>query len=160
MVDARTVEERERDRREALKEAERQRQAEIQRQQDEQRGRELAIREQEAITQRESAEAEKLKRQAQIEFAKAVALVEENKKTALNLRATVAKEEYYYQKNRRAELDRLSDTNWIEQQRHERNLELDDIKRNIVEIEAEARKFEASKGADEIAGLLSALDRM
>lgn len=159
-IDARTTEERERDRLLTARRVEQELYAEQERQRSIQRSQELAAQEQTAIAQREMAEAEKLKRKAQIKFAEAMTLSEQNKKVVLDLRTTVSKEEFYYQKNRRSELDRLSDTNWIEQQRHERQIEIEGIKRDLVRLEADARKFEASAGADEIRGLLEALAKL
>jgi len=153
MVDARTTEQRARDRKDAAKNAEKRRR-------EEERDRQLILQEQETAVREAEAEAANLKHQAQIKYAEAIKLNEENKRTALEIRATVAKEEYYHQRNQRQKLDNLSDTNWMETKRHERTMEIERIKLDIAEIEADARKMEAQTSADEIRELKEMLNNL
>lgn len=142
MVDSRSIEQRAEDR----KRAEQDRQL---------------VEQQKAVAARQAeAEAASLKHQAQIKYAEAMKIHEENKRLELELKTAIAKEEYVYQKNKRERLDRLSDDNWIETQRHHRAMEMGRLKREIADIEANARAAEGQASADEIRALRDILDRL
>ena len=153
MIDTRTTEERIRARLAAEREAK-------QAIEDEKYNRELAVRDNEAKAKQLVAEAEKLKSEAQNKALDITKMYEENKNIALKLQSDVAKEEYYYQKNRREQLDRLSDTNWIEEQRHFRRLDIEEIKLKMAVLETEAKKFESMEAANEIRALLSSVETL
>jgi hypothetical protein len=153
MVDGRTTEERDRDRKNAIKVAEQQRR-------DDERRRSSDLREIEASSRQMQAEAEKLKAQAVIKYSEALKLNEENKKDTLKLQTEVIKEEYQYQKARRTNLDNIGDRNWFEDQRHQRNMDIQNIRKDIAQMASEAQKIEAYESAQEMNDLLLALTKL
>jgi len=160
VVDTRTLQERALGRKNAIKLAQEEKNRKAREAKALEQKQDLAIRESDRVTLQIKKDQELIASQAELKKLQVKELIETNKATVLKVQAEMVSAEHIYQSNRRQELDRLQDTNWIEARRHGRTIELENLKKSIRELEIEQQELENAASKHDFEAMQDILKNM